>query len=864
MDEKQLNQLDCTFLQTMDAFTQCQSLYGSVDDQLKRKITSASRRVSEHSEQNTPFRVTFCGVFSAGKSSLINALLQSEYKLPVGINPITKIVTRIQYGSNLSCSYVLNGQEVTLPQEQTAAVITGDTVLPKGCSEVSLRLPSDILRQNVEFLDTPGFDDEMGGELEYMSRRAIANADMVVLCCSSLQLGKIIERELIAELEREAGNFCMVLTRTDCLNSMDELEDVKRKAQWLMHGRGNLAMLPDATGKCFHISCSSRFFTLDGFDTYLMGILENRGYKHKIRSSTDTLNMVSIVADLSYLCDKIAHEINLSSIRGEMPQQDLCEAFVDGMNKMMETASGYCPQCGRKMINEQNICPVCGRVHEIRVRMMNQGTREQIAQISRVVTKDNADYSICWSLEARKMARVIDKCKELAALSNLPGVTGMLRADLEALIADCRNAEFQIAIVGVMKAGKSMLMNALMGEEIASVDINPETASLTKFHSADNYYVKIYFHNEIEWEKLNTSAKESTSSSLARLLAMPEVKTLSQKWLSHEPVTKTCSTIKELRDTVAHWTSARSYDHLFAAEVEVGIDRNVFDMPNEVIFVDTPGLHDPVQYRSDITKDYIKKANAVLIAVPARALTAEGLETITTVLDYIGSKKEKAYIIATQKDVNSAKECEQVINGWITHLVDAKRYQNEDEAKKHILVTSGKMYLLTEKFTQLDENELADAISDDDFDMFEAYVKSVMRSNREKKESIVRRLSRHSYDVELLRDKPEDAQTVMADSGIPALRECISQNLLSKYKDMKLSDIREKFILCRSEMVQIASDVRKANVELLSSVHGGTDSLRKKLDESSKSYEIAKVKNREIREAAALVREFNMQLIESL
>lgn len=853
-----------TFLKTITSLEKCWPLFDQVDETLKQKSIVVKKRIEEHFTKNAPFRVAFCGVFSAGKSTLINALLQSEYKLPTGINPITKIVTRIRYGQELSCFYYYNGKQEKLDKLQTLKIIKSGIGLPKGCCEVTLEMPAGILRENIEFIDTPGFDDE-SGELENMSRRAITDADMVILCCNALMLGKMMERELITELESAAGNFCMAVTRMDCLNTEEDVSDIRKKASWLMQGRGNLAMLPKATGKYFLISCTEKKATLGGFDVYLKNILVSAGEKDAVRNSTDMLSMISVVADLSALSDETVHEIDLSSIRGALPQQDLQESFVDGMEQMMCDAVNYCPQCGRTMKKEQTICPVCGRVHQIKVRTMNQETKDKLSQISHLVSRDNADYNICWNLEARKIASVVEQTRQLASVANMPGVTDMLKGDLATLLAHCRNAEFQIAIVGVMKAGKSMLMNALMGTEIASVDINPETASLTKFHSSNHYYIKVYFHKEEEWKKLNDSARKSTSLILSGLLENPEVKKLSQKWLNHEPIERQCTSQEELRAQVAHWTSARSYDHLFASEVEVGIERTMFDMPDEVIFVDTPGLHDPVQYRSDITKDYIKKANAVLIAVPTSALTAEGLETITTALDYIGSRKEKAYIVATQKDRHSNKECEKVIQGWIGHLVDARRYQNEAEARERIIMTSGKMHLLVEKFIGLDQKTLeeemellgsgeADAtphFKPEDFSELEAYSKSILKKW-------------FSYDIFSLREKKEDAELLIQDSGILKLRDCLSKNLLSQYKELKMYDIKDEFIRCRSEMSQIVKKVKETNIEMLSSARSGTDELKKKLDESSRAYEIAKVKNREIREAAEAVRLFNQQLIESL
>ena len=242
------------FLSTMYSLEMSESLMENVNEELKYKTVVAKSRISEHINGHAPFRITFCGVFSAGKTSLINELLQCEYKLPTGINPITKVVTRIKYGFELKCSYYYNGRREVLNKNQTSKIIMGKKKLPQGCNEVTLELPAEILKNNIEILDTPGFDDEMGGELEYMSRRAIENADMVVLCCNALQLGKMFERDFITELESSVGNFCMAVTRVDCLNTEEEFDDIKRKALWLMQGSGNLSKISDVNGNIFFVA----------------------------------------------------------------------------------------------------------------------------------------------------------------------------------------------------------------------------------------------------------------------------------------------------------------------------------------------------------------------------------------------------------------------------------------------------------------------------------------------------------------------------------------------------------------------------------------------------------------------------------
>lgn len=487
---------------------------------------------------------------------------------------------------------------------------------------------------------------------------------------------------------------------------------------------------------------------------------------------------------------------------------------------------------------------------------MNMKTQQKLDMMSLLTSKDAVDYQACWDMEAEKIARIISKVEKMSSAMKMPGVTSALKEDLQGLVEQCRSAEFQIAIVGVMKAGKSMLMNALMGAEIASVDINPETASLTKFRSSSSgYYVKVKFHSRREWNKLCASAQESSGGGiLHRLVKSPAVEQLSEKWVDHKEITMFGSSVEDVRREVAHWTSARSNDHLFASEVEVGIDKSVFNMPDEVVFVDTPGLHDPVQYRSDITKEYIRRANAVLIAVSTGALTAEGLGTITTVLDYVGSNKEKAYIVATKKDTLSSRDCEKVMKGWVEHLVSAKRYADNREASAHIIVTSAYMHLQLQKFLALEEEDLnvEEKFSDLEYAELESYAKKNLKGKDRR------------YRVESLRETEEDVKALEADTGILRLQRCLERSLIAKYRDLKRKDIQEEYLRCRKELLTVSDELVINYNTILESARKGAGELRKRLNESSKAYEEAKEKNQQIRKAVEDVKQISASMINCL
>ena len=60
-------------------------------------------------------------------------------------------------------------------------------------------------------------------------------------------------------------------------------------------------------------------------------------------------------------------------------------------------------------------------------------------------------------------------------------------------IENIKNPNYQIAIVGAIKAGKSTLINALIGHELASTNVTPETATLTKFKYSEKNCLKIKY-----------------------------------------------------------------------------------------------------------------------------------------------------------------------------------------------------------------------------------------------------------------------------------------------------------------------------------------------------------------------------------
>ena len=280
----------------------------------------------------------------------------------------------------------------------------------------------------------------------------------------------------------------------------------------------------------------------------------------------------------------------------------------------------------------------------------------------------------------------------------------------------CNNNECQIAVVGTVKAGKSMFINAILGREIASSHPTPETASLTKFrYSPDGDYVKVTFYTEDEWKQLWKDAQEASKKSLRAeddnddfMSKYEELKAdkLRSSLLNKEDTTFHPDSFDDLKEIVEKYTSCKYADHFFAKEVEVGL--SIFDVPKNVVFVDTPGLDDPVQFRSDISRKYVNSANVILLCISAdkSVIQLKELEQTINIFEALRYAKDRIYVFGTKFDF--------VDNFWgvweestkpefVKGLSKTYLFGSEEFASQRIFPVSAYYYNLTQRI-KTDEN----------------------------------------------------------------------------------------------------------------------------------------------------------------
>ena len=177
-----------------------------------------------------------------------------------------------------------------------------------------------------------------------------------------------------------------------------------------------------------------------------------------------------------------------------------------------------------------------------------------------------------------------------------------------------------IGIMGQVKAGKSTFLNALLfdGHPILPEAATPKTANLTKVVYGERHSLQVEYYSQQEWDEIvgqANQAGEGDASKVAReLVTMVQASGI---------------------DLTLHWQRIGGEEHCdtFYADDVAGLQgllnqyagndgrytalvkSTVLTLPDESLkgfeVVDTPGMNDPVQSRSQKTRDYMANCDVV-------------------------------------------------------------------------------------------------------------------------------------------------------------------------------------------------------------------------------------------------------------
>jgi len=139
---------DMALLQTIETVI---TRHGLIE--FRPRIASLASRLEDNN-----LEVALFGRVSSGKSSLLNALLETDV-LPVGVNPITAVPTRLRYGSVLRAEVTYatgRSEEITIDEFRNLVSEAGNPGNQRNVARATVEIPSPRLSQGIVLVDTPG------------------------------------------------------------------------------------------------------------------------------------------------------------------------------------------------------------------------------------------------------------------------------------------------------------------------------------------------------------------------------------------------------------------------------------------------------------------------------------------------------------------------------------------------------------------------------------------------------------------------------------------------------------------------------------------------------------------------------------
>lgn len=278
----------------------------------------------------------------------------------------------------------------------------------------------------------------------------------------------------------------------------------------------------------------------------------------------------------------------------------------------------------------------------------------QETNISQVKPKYALDESFLQDFLGNSLKLLEQKREVLSTMNaqNLLHLNPSLDA-LESLLKKLKNQHFSIGITGVLSAGKSTLLNALLGQEVLGSSTIPETASLTLLKYAKTPSACVSFWNKTEWEDLKSTMEDSV---LNALLANAEFKESLEKY-----VQDSTQSLEIGLQELPKFTSANYPSKLCNLIKETTLFTPLEFLENKVEIVDTPGLDDPIVQREEITKGYILGCDLLIHAMnAAQSATQIDVEFILQTLQ--NANISRILILLTHADLLEPKELESALN----------------------------------------------------------------------------------------------------------------------------------------------------------------------------------------------------------
>lgn len=301
---------------------------------------AAAQGALDFANSSDPFKIAVCGSFSTGKTSLLNALLGCN--LPTGMQPITKVVTRICYGPHFAMFFEDPNQKMRYKIDASKAeefILNKTKNNENRYLRICCEIPAPFLKNRIEFLDTPGMQDDSTEKLDEVTKRAIQESDFCIVTFACDTFGDMTERKFLDELqELSDGNYVCVLNCLDRVRSEEQLNDLRAYADFILKDCGNEQI---GMGRYFMVDSNefSKEKYLDGLDNWLLSMVKTHAtnIRRQAACSRGIAVLHPLIVDAEKLLSEMLKEQEYMVIASDKNRINQCRMASTSQGEIVKT-----------------------------------------------------------------------------------------------------------------------------------------------------------------------------------------------------------------------------------------------------------------------------------------------------------------------------------------------------------------------------------------------------------------------------------------------------------------------------------------------------------------------------------------------
>ncbi len=231
-------------------------LVGELLDAVDGIVPAAARHDLEqacHRLEEERLNLVVLGEFKRGKSTLVNALLGSDV-VPTGVLPLTAAVIVVRHGEapRLVVDFENGGRYESSPSEVADyATEAGNPENRRGVRLVTIELPSPLLAEGIQLVDTPGIGSVFAHNTE-TALGFLGQVDAGLFVLAADQPLSAAEEELVREAAERLPRVFFALNKIDRVDAAEHEEAaafVRRRLADVLGGIPDLYGVSAVTGE---------------------------------------------------------------------------------------------------------------------------------------------------------------------------------------------------------------------------------------------------------------------------------------------------------------------------------------------------------------------------------------------------------------------------------------------------------------------------------------------------------------------------------------------------------------------------------------------------------------------------------------